>query len=722
MNPAPFSFVQVLLPRPFDHGFDYLVPAAWSLEPGDFVEVPFGNQRVAGVVWGAAQGDVPAEKCKSVLRHYQHVPPCSAPLRDCMERMARYTLAPLGLVLKLAMPSAAWLAHMPEQEVFFVLPPMLQEGLTSKRQMLRQWLALHPGATRSQLGDAGFSAAVLKGALASGIISVCRQPVPPKSDQFIFAPAPALNDAQQQAACRLREMVAQRSGVLVLDGVTGSGKTEVYFDAIEAILRESDGGQVLVLLPEIALTHQWLARCEARFGLRPHLWHSSLPEAQRRDSWRAVATGAARLVVGARSALFLPFVKLALMVVDEEHEASYKQEDGVSYQARDMAVLRASIEKVPIVLASATPSMETVYNIQQQRYDVAALPSRFGAGTLPEVRLVDSRSDKPERGSWLTPALREALVETLAKGEQALLFLNRRGYAPLLLCRACGHRFQCLRCSAWMVVHQHPARLQCHHCDARQPYPQTCPACHAPAEKLVACGPGVQRLHEDVAALFPQARVAALTSDDVNIAQTLQAVADRGVDILIGTQMVAKGHHFPHLTLVGVVDADLGLTGGDLRAAERTYQLLHQVAGRAGRESAAGRVLIQTSQPDHPVMQALAAWDRDGFIAQEMHQRAVGGWPPFGRLAALVLDGPREMVVAQAARQLAQQAAQMRALQVLGPTPAPLSRLKGQYRYRLLIKTPRDVALQPVLRQWLSGCHVPKTVRLKVDIDPYYFL
>ncbi|MFM2129373.1 MAG: Primosomal protein, partial [Pseudomonadota bacterium] len=509
----------------------------------------------------------------------------------------------------------------------------------------------------------------------------------------------------------------------VLDGVTGSGKTEVYFEAIAEALRL--GRQVLVLLPEIALSAQWLERFEARFGAAPAAWHSELGAALRRDTWRAVAQGAARVVVGARSALFLPYRDLGLIVVDEEHDGSYKQDDGVAYNARDMAVLRAHLGAIPVVLASATPSLETVANVQWGRYGAVHLPDRVGDAALPEVALVDLRATPPLRGRWLSPPLDDALRATLAAGEQALLFLNRRGYAPLTLCRGCGHRLECPNCSAWLVEHRASRRLVCHHCGYGMAPPPQCPNCGAEGA-WAACGPGVERVAEEVAHHFPDARLRIIASDTLTgpaaIRELIDAVAEHRVDVLIGTQVIAKGHHFPLLTLVGVIDADLGLTGGDLRAAERTHQLLTQVSGRAGRAERPGRVLLQTFMPEHPVMAALAAGTRADFIATEMRERERAHMPPFGRLAAVIVSGPHEKEVDGTARALGRVRPADEDIAVLGPAPAALSLLRGRHRRRFLVKAPRGFNLQGALRGWLAQVRPGKGVRVQVDVDPMSFL
>ncbi len=573
---------------------------------------------------------------------------------------------------------------------------------------------------------AGCGSGVVRDLVALGMAEerlVPAEPPTPPSPDWQAQGLPLSSD--QAAAAHQLAGGVERGGfsVTVLDGVTGSGKTETYFAAIAAAL--AAGRQALVLLPEIALGAQWLQRFRQRFGALPAQWHSEIGQADRRDTWRAVADGRARVVVGARSALFLPFSDLGLIVVDEEHDPSYKQEDGVCYQARDMAVLRASLAGIPIVLVSATPSLETVVNVARGRYQRVSLARRHADAELPEVRLVDMRRERLEPGRFLSPPLVAALAETFAAGEQALLFLNRRGYAPLTLCRACGHRFQCPNCSAWLVEHRFTRRLICHHCGHFEPVPPLCPECMA-AGTLVPCGPGVERVLEEMSVRFPAARPALMVSDMLAgpraAAELTQAMTERRYDVLIGTQIVAKGHHFPMLTLVGVVDADLGLVGGDLRAAERTYQLLHQVGGRAGRAQHKGRVLIQTFMPDQPVMQALASGDRDRFLETEAAARRTAGLPPFGRLAALIVSAVDAEAADFSCRALARATPQMPGVSVLGPAPAPLSILRGRHRRRFLVKTERQVNVQALIRDWLSRVRLSGSARLQIDIDPYSFL
>jgi primosomal protein N' (replication factor Y) len=728
--------VSVLLPLPLAGAYDYLAPADLPLRPGDVVRVPLGGREVTGVVWDRepAAADLPVERLKRVRARCE-VPDFDAVRRRLIDWIAGYTLSTPGAVLRMAL-SVPKALEPPRPVIGYRLGAGIEAKLsgirlTPARRRVLSELEDGPARPLAELSRAaGVSASVIKELARAGVLEALALPAPAAFETPAHGRAgPRLSPDQGEAAAVLGDKVRARGfGVTLLDGVTGAGKTEVYLEAVGTAL--AIGQQVLVLLPEIALSAQWLERFAARFGVAPAVWHSELTSAQRRTTWRAVAVGEATVVVGARSALFLPFAELGLIVVDEEHDAAFKQEDGVVYHARDMAVVRARLGEIPIVLVSATPSLETVSNVKSGRYDCLHLPERHGGAELPEVQLVDLRRDKPPRveglgQAWLSSSLRQAIAETLAAQEQALLFLNRRGYAPLTLCRACGHRLQCPHCTAWLVEHRLAGRLQCHHCGFEIGLPSRCPGCAAEGA-LAACGPGVERLAEEVAALYPAARVAVMASDTVTgpsaAAALLGAVEAREVDLLIGTQIVAKGHHFPYLTLVGVVDADLGLYGGDLRAAERTYQLLHQVAGRAGRAERPGRVLIQTAEPEHPVMQALASGARDRFIEVESEARARAQMPPFGRLAALVLSSPDPGRLEDAGRAFARAAPNLEGVQVLGPAPAPLSVLRGRHRRRFLLKARRDVAVQKVVKAWVSKVRLPGKVRLQIDIDPYSFL
>ena len=719
--------IKVLLPLPLADAYDYRVPEGMTVVPGHFVIVPLGKREMVGVVWGAGSGDVPSEKLRDVI-DILPAQPMADPMRRFVDWVSAYTLMPPGAVLRMAMsvPSAL---EAPKTE--FVYRPAARSDdselkLTAARRRVLEALKDGPAMAAAELAHlAGVGTSVVKtmasiGLLEAVVRTVRRSFAQPDGGRD----GPTLSPAQKAAADGLVEKVrAHTFSATLLDGVPGAGKTEVYFEAIAAAI--AAGRQVLVLLPEIALTAQWLKRFEDRFGAPPAAWHSGLTSLERRETWRAIAEARVNVVVGARSALFMPFAKLGLIVVDEEHDQSFKQDEGVVYNARDMAVVRARLESAPIVLASATPSLESVTNVSAGRYSALHLPGRHGGHRLATLSAVDMRREPPARGRWLSPPVLEAMKQTLAAGEQTLLFLNRRGYAPITLCRACGKGLECPQCSAWLVEHRFRRTLICHHCGYTEPPARDCRHCGA-VDQFVACGPGVERLAEEALELFPEARLELFTSDSLMNRDEANAAVERmekgEIDILIGTQMAAKGHHFPNLTLVAVIDADLGLNGGDLRAAERTFQLLYQVAGRAGRDGRPGRALIQTHNPEHAVMQALVSGDRDRFVEVELHGRSTAGMPPYGRLASLIVSGPDPAAVDNVCSALARRAPQQEGVSVLGPSVAPLALLRGRHRRRFLLKASRDIAVQPLLHAWLEHIGLPGSVRLQVDVDPYSFL
>jgi primosomal protein N' (replication factor Y) len=723
---APGTPVAVLTTEGLDRALDYRAPASGT-RPGDLVEVPLGPRRTLGLVWGEGQGGFDPEKLRDIARVLD-APPLRPGMREFLARAADYTLTPLPIMLRLA-TRAPGLGAAPAARPLLRRTGREPDRLTGARARVLDAFAEfgNLGFAPGELAQlAGVSSAVLKGLEAQGVLvreAAARDAPFPALDPEA-APRP-LSEAQAAAAATLCAGVrAGGYATTLLKGVTGSGKTEVYLEAVAETLRR--GRQALVLLPEIALSVEFLDRVEARFGARPAEWHSGVTQAARRRTWMAVATGDARLVVGARSALFLPFAELGLVVVDEEHDGSYKQEDGVCYHARDMAVLRASIEGAGVVLASATPSLESWANAAAGKYARLDLPERFGVAELPEMRAIDLRESPPETGRWISPPLQQAVTDRLAAGEQALLFLNRRGYAPLTICRACGHQVGCDACDARMVEHRFRRRLVCHQCGATKPIPTTCPACKVEG-RMSVLGPGVERLAEEAAALWPVARLAILSSDLADGPRALKArieqIASGGADLVIGTQLVSKGHNFPLLTLVGVIDADLGLQGGDLRAAEKTFQLIRQVAGRAGRAERPGLALVQSHQPEHPALQAILTGDDEGFWRAEAEARRRALMPPYGRLAGIVVTGADEPKTWEVARALARHAEPLRAAgaELFGPAPAPVARIRGRHRVRLLVRAPKGAALQPSLRAWAAGVPCPANVRVTIDIDPQSF-
>ena len=721
------ALVAVQTTQPLGRALDYRAPEGGCAE-GDFVEVPLGPRLVPGVVWGPGAGDFDYARVRPV-RRVLGVPPMTPAMRTFLMRAGAYTLTPMEAMLRLA-TRAPGLGDPPSMRT--VLTPGGPEPARMTEARARVMDAMEgmdgqPVTQRELVDAAGVGAGVIKGLVAAGTLIETATPrdVPyPALDPA--RPGKPLTEAQAAAAARLRDV--QRAGgyaAALLRGVTGSGKTEVYLEAVAECLAR--GRQALVLLPEIALTAEFVSRVEARFGAAPAEWHSGVTMTERRRCWRMAATGGARMVVGARSALFLPFRELGLVVVDEEHDQSYKQEDGVLYNARDMAVLRASIEGAQVVLASATPSLESWANAEAGRYERLTLGARYGRAELPEMRAVDLRLDKPARGRWIAPTLEAAVRGRLERGEQSLLFINRRGYAPVQVCRACGHQIGCDHCDARMVEHRFRRRLMCHQCGAERPMPESCPACAAEGT-MQAVGPGVERLAEEARETFPDARLAVLSSDLFGSARALKeeirAIAEGAADVVIGTQLVAKGHNFPDLTLVGVIDADLGLFGADLRAAERTFQLMRQVAGRAGRTGAEGLALLQTHQPEHPVIRAILSGDEEGFWRAEASERRVVGAPPYGRMAGVVIsseDMGEAMALGEA---MAARDGPLRdaGVALYGPAPAPISRVRGRHRVRLLAKAPKDAPLQSAIARWAGGFDWPASVRVSIDIDPQSFL
>jgi len=721
LQPAPRA--GVLLPLPLSGAYDYKLPKGTSLTRGMLVTAPLGPREQLGVVWGSAEGTVGDNRLKEAVP-LEGLPCLPPKLCDFVDWVAQYTLAPPGMVLAMALRSGR--AFEPEtMRIAYVRGPDTPKRMTPSR--LRVLDIAADGLARgvpALAQEANASTAVVRGLIEANALVAIELPefarfAVPNPD---FASV-ALSDGQRHAADAIKaDVAATKFAALLLDGVTGSGKTEVYFEGVAQALRS--GKQVLIMLPEIALTVQFLERFAERFGCRPAEWHSDLSPKERTRTYRAVMNGEARVVVGARSSLFLPFAELGLIIVDEEHEQAYKQEEGIIYHARDMAVVRARIEACPIVLASATPSLESYVNATSGRYSHLRLSGRHGAAVMPETRLIDLREARSEGGSWLSQPLRDALAATLCAGEQAMLFLNRRGYAPLTLCQSCGHKMMCRDCSSWLVEHRYRRRLMCHQCGYETTTPPKCPKCGAEAS-LIACGPGVERVAEEFVSLFPQARIAIASSDTMHgpleTQAAIRAMAKREIDVLIGTQIVAKGHHFPQLTLVGVIDADLGGSDGDLRARERTFQLLHQVAGRAGRAEKPGLVLIQTRNPGDAVMAALASGDRDKFYEQERVYRERAHAPPFGRLAALILSGVNGPEVQDAGRMLARAAPPAKGVKVWGPTPAFYHLLRGQTRERLLVQAERSVDVQAYLRAWLASVKLSNRVRIAVDVDPVSF-
>lgn len=720
------DLIAVLTTQPLGRALDYRAPEGGCFL-GAFVEVPLGPRKVLGVVWGPGRGGYDLAKIRSAYRVLDAAP-MREEMRAFLSRAAEYTLTPLPAMLRLA-TRAPGLGDPPSMRKIYRRGGQEPDKMTAARRKVLEALADYGDLsfTLKELAEmAGVGTSVVKGLVAQAAVVEEDSPrdLPfPRLDPAL--PAKELTEDQATAAGQLATAVtSERYGTTLLRGVTGSGKTEVYLEAVSAALKA--GRQALVLLPEIALTAEFLTRVQERFGARPAEWHSGATMTERRRIWRMVGQGEAQLVIGARSALFLPYQNLGLVVVDEEHDTSYKQEEGVLYSARDMAVLRASICGAQVILASATPSLESWVNAEAGKYNKLELKARYGPAVMPHMAAIDMRDETLPANRWVSSTLQKAVEERLSKGEQAMLFINRRGYAPITLCRACGHQIGCDDCDARMVEHRFLKRLVCHQCGESKPMPTVCPSCEV-EDRLAPVGPGVERLSEEAVELFPDARIATLSSDMYGSARALkaeiEAIGAGGADIIIGTQLVAKGHNFPNLTLVGVIDADLGLQGSDLRAAERTFQLMRQVAGRAGRAEKPGTALLQTYQPDHPVIRAILAGDEERFWAAEAREREAAGVPPYGRMAGIILSGTDVAMVFEAGNALARQDAPLRSIgaQVFGPAPAPIARVRGRHRVRLLVKAAKTAPLQEALARWVAQLRIKGDLRVAIDIDPQSF-
>jgi primosomal protein N' (replication factor Y) len=725
--PSLVRVVPVLVPLPVPVAYSYAVPEGVHVEPGSVVQVPVGPRQLIGVVWDGDNDDKLDPKKLRPITLVFDCPPLSKEMRDFVDWVASYTLSPPGLVARMAIRAPAALDPEPMVEGLRYLGGQPERLTPARARVLDLAGEEEIPWTRSGLAHAaGVSMSVVDGLTAQGIFETVFLPPPPvvaRPDPDYISPR--IEGPQKQASVDILESIrAGGFSASLIDGVTGSGKTEVYFEAIAETLRQ--GRQVLILLPEIALTSSFLERFQERFGAKPGEWHSDLAPRMREKVWRGVVTGEVKVVAGARSALFLPFEDLGLIIVDEEHDPAYKQEDRVFYNARDMAVVRARIGDFPIVLVSATPSVESQVNGLAGRYNTVHLPTRFGDAAMPDLHLIDMRRHPPERGGFLSPVLLRAMKKTLERKEQSLLFLNRRGYAPLTLCRVCGHRFQCPQCSSWLVEHRFKSQIQCHQCGYSERTPEACPECGT-FDHLVACGPGVERIAEEVEKHFPEARTIVMSSDLLGgvkrMRLELEAIAKGEADIVIGTQLVAKGHNFPLMTLVGIVDSDLGLSNGDPRAAERTFQLLSQVTGRAGRTGLKSHGLLQTFQPQHPVMQAIVSGDAGAFYEREIAEREKAILPPFGRLASLIVSADTRADAETHARGLRAAAPKVPGISVLGPAEAPLALVRGRHRFRLLVHGRRNSDMQAFLRAMMeNGPKQRGSVQIQLDIDPQSFL
>ena len=726
------DIVKVLIPNVINRGYDYRLNE--SADIGAFVRVPVMNRQYIGVIVGAGDSGLDESRIKSVIEIHD-LGKLSTPDINWIYKMSDWTLMAPGAVLRLILnvPDAF---SAPKMEQLYAFDFNARAKMTDARQSVSDAFSSNdnePMSINDIVNIAHVSNAVVKTMIKAGLLvsTNVREIIDGRFNYKYFdTGSVVLNNEQQVAADTIATAIsANNFSVHLLDGITGSGKTQVYFDSV---LRAYNAGKsVLLMMPEIALTAQFIDRFAKRFGAPPVVWHSNLTSARRRDIWRGVARGDIRIVVGTRSALFLPWQNLGLIVVDEEHDTSYKQEDMGNYQARDMAILRAKIAEFPVVLASATPSVETMYNVALGKYKRLRLTSRFGGAQMPTIETIDMRSNHPEpykisdeeKNGNLSPQLCAEIADTLENKKQVMLFINRRGFAPIVQCKKCGWVAGCPDCSASYNYHKHINKLVCHMCGRMEPVPTICPQC---GNNVSMRGAGLEKIEEEVAAKFPNARTALVSSDTIMSREALERLVhkmeDGEIDIIIGTQILAKGHHFPNLTLVGVVDADMGLFGTDFRAGEHTFQQLFQVAGRAGRGEFPGRVLLQTFQPEHPVVRAICAGDRDEFMTGDMESRRAAQMPPFGQLIAVIVESDKEKTLKKYCEELSRAAPALNGGKIMGPIAAQVYQIRNWYRMRFLVSGNARANLQPIVRAWIDKVKQPINTRIKIDVNPQSFM
>ena len=736
--------VAVLVSGPFNEPFDYSVESKKDgVCVGQVVLVPFGNRKNVGIIVGEGTRTIPKEKLKRIEEIYE-INPIPRPSIELINFLANWYCAYKGLVLKMVLSPVEAITSTEYKKVYkskFLDNDEIEEinkhKITSKRKLILDFLFKSKQAVFQEdlIDNTGVSKSILKDMTKKNLIVeelVKKQAYSnlkfPNYNKIKFEINKLLNSEQKNAVEKINVSIKKKKpDCFLLDGVPGSGKTETYFQTVKTCLDE--GKQILILLPEISLTPDWEKRFHQSFSFAPLVWHSGITKTKKKQIWLSALNSSAGVIVGARSALMLPILNLGLIIVDEEHDPAFKQEEGVRYNARDMAIYKAIRSSVPIVLASATPSLETYHNMKIGKYIHLTLPKRATGAALPDIKLIDLKANTPERGKWISSVLTNEIKSKLDNREQSLLFLNRRGYAPLTICNSCGNKIKCVNCETWLVEHRSQNTLVCHHCGYTKRISNTCDICGAEGQ-IKACGPGVERIEEEINQLFPEAKLTVLSSDTMKsqktLVKTLEKIKNNKVDIIIGTQMIAKGHDFPDLKLVGIIDSDVGLSGGDLRASERSFQLLQQVSGRSGRHSIdeqdKGVVFLQTYDNENPIIRAIAKNNRDDFFEKELSSRKNANMPPFGRLAAIILSSKYERKLDGFASELLRVAPLFKNVKIFGPAPAPLYFLRGKYRRRFLIKSDKTVNIQDVLLNWTNKIKTPHNVKLTIDIDPFSFM
>jgi len=650
--------VAVLFPKIFDYPFTYENQTSQKLNPGDFVKAPFGSAEVTGVIWPYEQKTNKKFKIKKIFKKIK-VKSLNKSMIEFISWFSKYNLVPLGMSLKMC---------------------LLNKDVVEKSF------------------DKDF----------------CKFEKKKKISKF------SLNLEQKKSLTFIRSL-GNNYSVTVLEGVTGSGKTLVYFERIRDLI--DAGFQALILLPEIALTNQFSKRFKEFFGAEPAVWHSGTTKKNKKIIWKGVTEGEIKIVIGARSSLFLPFNKLGIIIVDEEHDASYKQDEGVSYNARDMAITRASIEKIPINLVTSIPSIETYNNIMNKKYNLTKLEKRYKEATLPNIEIINLHSENLNKGSWIAKKTISKVNKYLDKGDQVLFFLNRRGYAPFVICKKCGYKFQCINCSVNLNYHKKLNKLLCHYCGYKSSLHRLCK--DKKKCDLLFCGPGIERVFEELKKIYPNKKIEVFSSDTIGknkkTLELLENVEKKKIDIMIGTQLLSKGFHFPKLNCIVVVDGDFSSHGYDLRSAEKNIQLYHQLAGRAGREAISSSIYFQTYTPEDEILLNISKNNTRAFLKKELLLRKNKKLPPFSRLISLIISGRNENLIMKFAINIKSKLPKINEVNVLGPVLAPITKINKNYRCRILIRSPKKLFIQKYLSQSLNKIKIIPGIKLEVDVDPINF-
>jgi len=716
------KFLSVLLPINIDRPFTY--SSEEKLDIGTIVKVSFGKRELYGVVWEADKIEKKPDniKIKSIIEVVGEGKDYILP-KDMVyfiKWISDYYLMPLGLVLKASLKQQFF---QKKSRASYVLKinPKHQAKITEKQKIvLEEFKQNKIIDKRSLITKTGISNSIISRMIKNEIL--IEEEAHENITKINLDTKIELNSDQLKASRALVKST-KNNEVVLLDGITGSGKTEVYLSAVNEILHQGD--QVLILLPEITLTHDFVHNLKKRYKYQIAEWNSSLTENQRRNIWFGVLNKEIKLIIGARSSLFLPFKKLGLIIVDEEHDQSYKQEDGIIYNARDMAILKSKQLNIACILSTATPSVESYDNVLQNKFQRTSLKNRFHGTQLPSIKFIDMRKADKIKESFLPVEIVEDIKANYERGEQSLLFLNRRGYSPLSICSKCGVRVDCPNCDTWLVLHKNNSQYICHKCGHTEDTNKECKSCHS-QNTIVPSGRGIERVDEEIARIFPEIKRMIFSSDYLNnptdILSALEKIKNNEIGLIIGTQLVSKGYNFPNLTYVGVLDGDFGLELSDIRSAERTYQILNQVAGRAGRMKEDSVVKILTHMPEHPIIQSITNNQKEDFYNTELAIRKSAGMPPFSRLASIIISSSDKVLLLDYVRRLDKLKNTPKNIDVFGPIEAPLSKLRKKYRMRFLIRSPKNSHIQFYIERWLKTLKINPKIRVVVDVDPYNFL